>query len=161
MASKIEKLHALMQLFIIKPKYISVFSPTARLCVVNYFIKTGNIVKWGKKWDFRKWQRKYALWSTKRFIFYHWPKIAHKNVNLWPQGSKIDLQNPKIVLRPYFRPLRTPMASNFRFCMWFLISDKIQSVFSVSILKIGFFYPILQYCQFLWNTEPHIVEKKQ
>ena len=38
-----------MHFFILKPKMASVFSPTARLGAVPYFIKTGNTVKWGKK----------------------------------------------------------------------------------------------------------------
>ena len=37
------------------------FFPTAPLGAVPYFEKTGNTVKWGKKFDFTKWHRKYAL----------------------------------------------------------------------------------------------------
>ena len=37
------------------------FSPIARSCAVPYFIKTGNTVKWGKKFDFPNWHSSYAL----------------------------------------------------------------------------------------------------
>ena len=82
--------------------------------------------------------------------------------HLCPQGSKIGFQYPKFVLRPYFQSLRTQIASNFHFCMWFLISDKIQSVWYIirrifcANLENRFFYPILQYCQFLRKTVPRL-----
>ena len=54
------------------------------------------------------------------------------------------------------------MTSNFRFVCDFSsvikykAFDISQVVFAVPIRKIEFFYPILQYCQFLQNTVPRL-----
>ena len=49
-----------------------------------------------------------------------------------PQGSKIWFKNHFWGLEAYFWPPRAQMASIFRFCVWFLISDKRQSVWYIT-----------------------------
>ena len=120
--------------FTLKLKTTSLF-PTVCLCAVPYFIKTSNTVKWGKKIDFRNWHRKYVLWYIKRFLFYLWLKITHKTKiegHLCPQGSKIGLKTPKNGFETKFSTPEGTMASNFCFHVWFLISDKIKSVWYIT-----------------------------
>ena len=53
--------------------------------------------------------------------------------HLWLQESKICIENLKIPLTPYFRPLRPQMGPYFRFCVLFLISNKKQSYIYIYI----------------------------
>ena len=43
---------------------------------------------------------------------------------MWPEVLKICLQNLKIPLRPYFKPIRARICLENRFYVLFLISDK-------------------------------------
>ena len=56
--------------------------------------------------------------AIKLFVFYHSSKITHKTkigACLCSKGSKICLQNLKILLGLYFRHLRARIGPNFRF----------------------------------------------
>ena len=124
-----------MYFFLLKPKMTSVISPTARLGAVPYFVKTGNTVKWGKKSIFQIGTENTPCDISNALSFITDQKSHTKTKNgghLCPWGSKICLQAPKMVFKPYFRPLRAQMDSNFCFCVWFLISDKRQSVWYIT-----------------------------
>ena len=99
--------------------------------------------------------------------------------HLCPQESNIWSQNNFWLLKAHFWLLRAQIASNFRFCVWLLISYKVLRFwyitrrifcanfenriflphFIVSFILLHMmchYASILQYCQFLRNMVPRL-----
>ena len=79
--------------------------------------------------------------------------------HLCPQESNIWSQNNFWLLKAHFWLLRAQIASNFRFCVWLLISYKVlrfwyitRRIFCANF-ENRFFYSILQYCQFYGSAQ--------
>ena len=102
-------------------KKLPLLCPTARLGMVLYFVDTGNTVKRGKKNSIFQIGTENTPCDISNALSFITDQKSHTKTknggHLCPWGSKICLQAPKMVFKPYFRPLRAQMDSNFRFCV--------------------------------------------
>ena len=139
-----------MQFFILKPKTKSFFfSPTHPFMRSIIYLKNWQNHEMGQKKSIFEIGTENTPCDISNALYFITDQKSHTKMKIWgfmcPQGLKIWSQNTFGVLKPFFWSQRAQMASNFRFCSWFLISDKIQSVWYIigrifcAISKIDFF----------------------
>ena len=143
-----------MQFFILKPKTTSFFSPTHPFMRGTVYHKNWQNHEMGQKKNrFSKLAQKIRLMIYQTLCIL---SLIKNHIQKWKFEAICVLRGWKYgrkkfgALKSYFWSLGAQMVSNFRFCLWFLISDKIQRVWYI----IGRMYFL---CYFE-NRLNHIIE---